>query len=72
MQALNLRGIFLPLLALAILAVTTKSVMGQSSYPFVDPDFDVPEILETEEFRLRMLTVNDVVKSGRNPGGRKV
>lgn len=30
--------------------------------PFVPPEFKVPERLETEEFRLRMLTVNDVVK----------
>ena len=30
--------------------------------PFVPPEFAVPEKLETDEFRLRMLTVNDVVK----------
>lgn len=30
--------------------------------PFVPADFDVPQTLETAEFRLRMLTVNDVVK----------
>ena len=29
---------------------------------FVPPEFEVPERLETKEFRLRMLTVNDVVK----------
>jgi hypothetical protein len=29
---------------------------------FVPKDFEVPETLETDEFRLRMLTVNDVVK----------
>ena len=29
---------------------------------FVEESFKVPEKLETEEFRLRMLTVNDVVK----------
>jgi hypothetical protein len=28
----------------------------------VPPEFEVPETLETERFRLRMLTVNDVVK----------
>ena len=33
-----------------------------SGTPFVPTDFTVPEKLETEEFRLRMLTVNDVVK----------
>ena len=37
-------------------------MMGQSIYPFVDEDFVVPDILETDEFRLRMLTVNDVIK----------
>jgi hypothetical protein len=30
--------------------------------PFVPTDFIVPQRLETAEFRLRMLTVNDVVK----------
>ena len=30
--------------------------------PFIPTDFVVPEKLETKEFRLRMLTVNDVVK----------
>lgn len=33
-----------------------------SSAPFVPADFTVPEKLETEEFRLRMLTIHDVVK----------
>ena len=35
---------------------------GQSSHPFVDPEFEIPGTLETDRFRLRMLTVNDVVK----------
>jgi len=30
--------------------------------PFVPADFVVPPMLETDEFRLRMLTVHDVVK----------
>lgn len=30
--------------------------------PFVPADFNIPETLETSEYRLRMLTVNDVVK----------
>ena len=30
--------------------------------PFVPKDFVVPRTLETDEFRLRMLTVNDVIK----------
>lgn len=33
-----------------------------SSYPFVDPSLEIPQTLETEEFRLRMLTIHDVVK----------
>jgi hypothetical protein len=35
---------------------------AQSPHPFVEPEFKIPETLETERFRLRMLTVNDVVK----------
>jgi hypothetical protein len=30
--------------------------------PFVPSDFEIPATLETAEFRLRMLTVNDVVR----------
>jgi hypothetical protein len=30
--------------------------------PFVPRDFQVPATLETSEFRLRMLTIHDVVK----------
>jgi len=36
--------------------------MSQSNTPLVPPEFKIPEKLETNEFRLRMLTVNDVVK----------
>ena len=42
--------------------VVSTSVKAQSSYPFVESDFEVPEKLETREFRLRMLTVDDFVK----------
>ena len=38
------------------------SATAQSDYPFVPPDFDVPEQLETDSYRLRMLTTSDVVK----------
>ena len=34
----------------------------QSSDPFIATDFEIPKVLETDKFRLRMLTVNDVVK----------
>ena len=37
-------------------------VTAQSNHPFVSDDFAVPDGLETDTFRLRMLTVHDVVK----------
>jgi hypothetical protein len=46
-----------------LLSITSSGVvMAQSEDPFVPSDFNVPETLERPEFRLRMLTVNDVVK----------
>ena len=36
--------------------------MGSSTYPFVPADFEIPSVLETESYRLRMLTINDLVK----------
>ena len=36
--------------------------MAHSPKPFVPDDFKIPSGLETTEFRLRMLTINDVVK----------
>ncbi len=51
---------------LAIIGCTIMSLSSasyaQSSHPFVDPEFEGPATLETDRFRLRMLTVNDVVK----------
>ena len=38
------------------------AIMPYMSKTFVPKDFQVPEKLETATFRLRMLTVNDVVK----------
>lgn len=55
----------LPVLAIlfgALSIVNPGLVMAQSSHPFVPSDFSVPERLETTQFILRMLTVNDVVK----------
>lgn len=50
----------------AIVISTANFVLAnanaQSSHPFVDADFVIPHQLETAELRLRMLTVNDVVK----------
>ena len=52
-----------PLLLLGLLlSLAATPIMAQSSMPFVPTDFAVPQKLETSEFRLRMLTVNDVVK----------
>jgi len=41
---------------------TSTTALGQSMHPFVQDSFSVPEILETSEFRLRMLSINDVDK----------
>jgi hypothetical protein len=48
--------------ALALPLVMPLNAIAQSPTPFVPKEFKVPEKLETKEFRLRMLTVNDVVK----------
>lgn len=53
---LNLSAI-LPIL-LFLFPVT---VMAQTN-PFIPEDFEVPTVFETEHFRIRTLTVNDVVK----------
>ena len=45
---------------LAITCVLMVSAAADES--FVSDDFDVPAMLETDRLRLRMLTVNDVVK----------
>ena len=47
-----------------VLAFLMLSSPGKaaSNYPFVPTDFDVPSVLETKNYRLRMLTVNDLVK----------
>jgi hypothetical protein len=50
------------ILVLAILLfVIPQSVCAQNK-PFVPTDFKVPDTLQNEHFRIRMLTVNDVVK----------
>lgn len=45
-----------------ILIVVTLSAPVVAQESFIPRDFDVPEQHETENFRIRMLTVNDVVK----------
>jgi len=42
--------------------LTSVVAQAQSTVPFVPVGFQVPATLGTKEFRLRMLTVNDVVK----------
>jgi hypothetical protein len=49
-------------LVFALLLFVGAAANAASPTPFVPRDFDVPVKLETDEFRLRMLTVNDVVK----------
>lgn len=51
-----------------LIILTAVSVIGSQhtvfaqSKPFVPVDFKVPDTLQNEHFRIRMLTVNDVVK----------
>ena len=55
-------------MAKRIITLTCMIIMGISntisaqSAPFVPADFNVPDKLENQYFRVRMLTVNDVVK----------
>lgn len=49
-------------LAALLLFATPAGLFAQSTYPFVEEGFEVPEELVTPGFRLRMLSVNDVVK----------
>jgi len=49
------------LIAVSLFA-TAHGVNAQSDYLFVADDFEVPDGLVTQDFRLRMLSVNDVVK----------
>ena len=46
----------------ALLLVPCMTARAESSFPFVPDAFNVPAILETSHFRLRMLTIHDVVK----------
>ena len=44
-----------------IIMAISNTILAQSD-PFVPADFNVPDTLENQYFRVRMLTVNDVVK----------
>ena len=49
-------------LAITLSAMTLSSMSTKLAIELVPATFDVPGALETADFRLRMLTVNDVVK----------
>jgi hypothetical protein len=61
-KTLKLGNIGFHVLLTSLCIVIPSGANAQSSRPFVPEDFQVPEKLETDRFRLRMLTVNDVVK----------
>lgn len=42
------------------LTMAHATAHAQSNHPFVAGDFEVPESLETERYRLRMLSIDDV------------
>ncbi len=51
------------LIATLLLSLANMSnSFAESSYPFLPPKFTIPETLETDKYRLRMLTVNDLIK----------
>ena len=56
----NSRLLFLTM-GMTFMSLSSASY-AQSAFPFLAPEFKVPEKLEMERFRLRTLTVNDVVK----------
>lgn len=49
-------------LACLMALISAQPAQAQSAYPFVAKEFVVPEELVTADFRLRMLTVHDVVR----------
>ena len=50
------------LLLITIVLLTLPKMAFSQNNPFISSDFKVPEVYENEHFRIRMLTVNDVVK----------
>jgi hypothetical protein len=62
-DSLNRKPLWINWVALCVVSMLASAVtQAQSTVPFVPAGFQVPATLETKEFRLRMLTVNDVVK----------
>ena len=47
---------------ISVLSFSTTTANAGSPWPFVPDDFTVPATLEKSNYRLRMLTVDDVVK----------
>ena len=50
------------IMPIVFLSTGISVVNAESSTPFVSNDFEVPLLLETSEYRLRMLSVDDVEK----------
>lgn len=50
------------ILTIIFLLCLCPFAQAESPYPFLPAEFDVPELIETDNFRLRQLTVGDVVK----------
>jgi hypothetical protein len=62
-DSLSRKPLWINWVVLCVLSMLASAVtQAQSTVPFVPAGFQVPATLETKEFRLRMLTVNDVVK----------
>ncbi len=49
------------ILTTIVLFVLPEIVFSQNN-PFIPADFKIPELFENEHFKIRMLTVNDVLK----------
>ncbi|MFC2123425.1 GNAT family N-acetyltransferase [Bacteroidota bacterium] len=46
----------------AIIIIVLQQLLLSQDKPFIPVDFNVPDTLENDYFRIRMLTINDVVK----------
>jgi RimJ/RimL family protein N-acetyltransferase len=58
---IRVKPAFLVLIGTLMMSFSSSNY-AESPHPFLAKDFQVPAILETDRFRLRMLTVSDVVK----------
>ena len=62
MRKTSIYSLFVWLIVVGTAELFSVTANAQSNYPFVDNEIEIPQQLETGDFRLRMLTVNDVVK----------